>query len=272
MQIFENRYKAVAYLKSKTTSDKTNFCYMLMDGNAPFYVGICKQPRRLYEHESDQRCGNKHKLNKIAKIKASGRSVRYCIVGEFHSWIEACHAERSLILLYKKAMHGGILTNILDGGEGAPGRPASEKQRKAASEANKGKPKTKETLDKLSNSLKEYYKDHDSTFKGKKHTDEAKALISKQMSGENHPQYGKGGPDHWARSRVFSQEVLDKIRETKSKMDLSCTEERKEGLRDYWSKAPLMICPHCGKESRFKAAMIRHHFDKCKAATVAKEE
>ena len=265
--IFNTRFEAVAYLKTRAI--ETPYCYMLLHNSIPFYVGISSSNKRLYSHEKEakpySRISNALKTRKIRKILRNNESIQYQIVREFTNVIEAYHAERSLILFYGKVIdRTGILTNLTDGGEGAACRPSSAKQKAAVSKANKGKPKTQVTLDRLSVSIKKYFETNPGTFKGKKHTEETKKLMSIRQSGENHPHFGTGGIDHFNYGRKHSDETKQKIIEAASKRDNSYTEDRKQHLRDYWAAQPLLVCPHCNKESRFLAAMTRCHFDRCK--------
>ena len=146
--IFNNRFEAVAYLKTRHT--ETPYCYMLLHNSIPFYVGISSSNKRLYSHEKEAKpyakVTNALRTRKIRKILRNNETIQYQIVREFTNVIEAYHAERSLILFYGKVIdRTGILTNLTEGGDGAC-KPTSAKQKEAASKANKGKPKTKETL------------------------------------------------------------------------------------------------------------------------------
>ena len=37
-----------------------------------------------------------------------------------------------------------------------------------------------------------------------------------------------------------------------------------ESTKSMWASAPMLTCPHCGKESKNKGNMNRYHFDNCK--------
>lgn len=268
MLYFKNRYDAVAYLKEHN-KDNRWYVYILTCEGIPFYVGVAKNNKRLYQHEKDAqpyaKRTNPLKEWKIRSMWKKGLSVEYVVVKFFHSDIEVKHAERSLILFYGKRIDKtGILTNILDGGDGSLGRPASEKQKQAARKANTGKIKTAETIKRLSDSQKKRFEHMDGNFKGKQHTEETKLLMSKNNSGENHPQYGIRGKDHFNFGRPCSEEKRLKIIQTKADNPKPCTEDRKQKLKDYWDSQPLLTCPYCGKESTFKASMVRFHFDNCK--------
>ncbi len=265
---FENRYEAVAYLKEHNKENKW-YVYMLVCEDVPFYVGVAKNNKRLYQHEKDAqpyaKRTNPLKERKIRSMWRKGIPVKYVIVKFFHSTIEVQHAERSLIMFYGQIIQRtGILTNILEGGDGALGRPASDKQKEAVRLANTGKVKTEETIKRLSESQKKRFEYTESPFKGRHHTEETKKLMSERMSGENHPHYGIRGEDHFNYGRPCSEEKRLKIIQTKAENPKPCTDDRKQKLRDYWNSQPVLVCPHCGKESSFKPSMLRAHFDNCK--------
>jgi hypothetical protein len=254
-------------------SDKPYYCYSMDRGiKSPFYVGIGKG-RRIREHSYEltafdkgtqpkpEKC-NAHKLNIMRKLRDSGEEIDYQIMSFHDTWEEACEAEIELIAFIGRKANGGPLVNMTDGGDGAVGRPSSEKQKLAASMAN-SKPKDYKAIEKTL-ATKKSLGPIISSFKGKTHTEEWKAKASLRMSGENHPQYGTGGVDHHNYGTIRTEETRAKIRTALSNLDLSCTEERKQQLRDYWNSQPILKCEHCGKESSFKPAMVRFHFDKCK--------
>ena len=93
----------------------------------------------------------------------------------------------------------------------------------------KGKPKSEETKQKMS----EAKKGKNSTFKGKTHSEETKQKMS-----ENHSKYWK--------NKTHAEE-------TKSKMSDSHKGKSQQ----------IITCPHCGKEGGNKT-MPRWHFENCK--------
>jgi predicted GIY-YIG superfamily endonuclease len=264
MLTFNSRFEVVKYLR-ENNKDKRPYCYLLSHNNVPFYVGVSANNKRLLEHEKCARpyakINNVLKARKIRKILREGGVIQYTIVRFFTSRFELISAEKSLVLFYgKKIDRTGILTNILDGGEGTPARPASKKQKEAVRKANLGKVKSELTRQRLS----EANKGKPGTFLGCKHSEETKKLMSMNNSAENHPQYGRRGELSHNYGRKHSDETKEKIKHALSNIDLSCTEDRKIQLKNFWNSQPILECPYCGKTSTFKAAMIKHHFENCK--------
>lgn len=124
-------------------SDKPHYVYILRkpDGT-PFYVGVGTQ-RRLLAHEEEAkrhtgRRGRKHAT--IRKIWRTGGVVRYQIAGWFDVWEDALAVEVRLIAEIGRADLGkGPLTNLTDGGEGAPGVIPSEETRRRMGAIHKGR-------------------------------------------------------------------------------------------------------------------------------------
>lgn len=266
IKIFDSRNAASSYLKRELNG--RHYCYILYDGDKPFYVGKAFKHKRVMDHELEainHRGSNLIKESKIRKILSSGGKIRYGIIGFFTNELEVNHAEISLIMFYGKLINStGILTNILDGGEGSVGRPASQKQIEAIRAYMTGKFRSEETRQRLSASLKEYYRHNKSTFAGKKHSEKTRQIMSERVTGEKHHQYGKRGENCHNYGRKHSDSTKLKIKEALSNADLVRSDEFKSNLKQYWENQPRMVCPHCGKESSFKAAMVRHHFDNCK--------
>lgn len=257
---FKDRFEAAAYLRSVPN---IKYVYMLMHNNLPFYVGISTNWKRIHGHFSDNKTRTNNLLRrKIRRIEADKGTVQVKLVNHYATYTDMYSAEKNLIAFYgKKIDRTGILTNYSDGGEGRSGLTTSLKQKEAVRKANTGKIKSEETLLKLSVAMKNTMQKRGGTFKGKKHTDETKALMSKNNSGTGHPQYGKPSA---LLGRERTEETVLRIKEGLAKVDMTCTDKRKEQLRTYWSMQPLLTCPHCGKESTFKPSMVKHHFDNCK--------
>lgn len=116
-------------------SDKPFYCYILKRPcGEPFYVGIGTK-RRILDHEIFAKRPNlkSHKLAVIRTIWRAKQRVEYEISGWFGDREQAERAECALILaIGRRDLGTGTLTNITDGGEGAPNISADS--RKARSE------------------------------------------------------------------------------------------------------------------------------------------
>lgn len=262
---FNSRYEVGAFLRPL---GKVYYIYLLMHNNQPFYVGTSSSWKRVYNHFST----NTNKVNflvkrKIQRVQEDGETVVIRLLQQFESPEEMYAEEIRLISLHGKKIDGenGLLTNLSDGGEGRAGLGTSDKQKEAVRKANTGKAKTDETRKKLSDAILKAYENRDGSFKGKKHSDKTRALMSKNHSGANHPQYGMGGETHWLHGKSRSPETVLRMKEGQARVDMTCTEKRKQQLKDHWLSQPLLVCPHCSKESTFKPAMVRFHFDNCKS-------
>ena len=110
------------------------------------------------------------------------------------------------------------------------GKPRSQETRQKISNSLKGKPLTEETKKKISNSLKgernfnfgkvrsEEFKQHLSDLnKGKKLSKETKQKMSASRQGEDHPMFGKH----------HSEEALQKIREARARQIITDEHRRK---------------------------------------------
>ena len=95
--------------------------HIRIDKNEPFYIGIGDKENRAYS----QRSRNKFWKN-IAK---QGYEVE--ILFEDLTWEQACEKEKEFIALYgRRDLKAGTLVNLTDGGEGALGRPMTERLKK----------------------------------------------------------------------------------------------------------------------------------------------
>lgn len=101
------------------------------------YVGktIQKPLSRLYHHLQDRHRREVYRDRWIHKLVESGREPRMHVVALVPNEY-ASKAEMRLIASFRKA--GSRLTNLSDGGEGAPGHKVSEETRKRISRAHKG--------------------------------------------------------------------------------------------------------------------------------------
>jgi hypothetical protein len=169
--------------------------HIRLDTNQPFYIGIGLDdiPKRAYETRSRRsewwnRIVNKH-----------GYEVH--ILFENVSIDFAKEKEKEFISLYGRINLGtGTLCNLTDGGDGSPNTIVSEETRQ----------KQRERM--LKNN----------PFKGKSHSLDTKALISKKaierdQNGSRNPNYGKGdkirGENNVMFGKTHSQEIKEKLSE-----------------------------------------------------------
>lgn len=165
--------------------------HIRVDKNEPFYIGIGDNKKRAYSHRSR----NKYWKN-IAK---QGYEVE--ILFDDLTWEQACEKEKEFITLYgRKDLNTGTLVNLTDGGDGALGRPMTERLKqilrtssnrynlvewqKRNGAANKGKtfkPQTEERKRKASKTIKE-------TWVGKSEEEKAKQTVNFR---ETNPNYKK---------------------------------------------------------------------------------
>lgn len=202
-------------------SDKKYYCYVLRDGMKPFYIGIGGKKRRIREHSYEVTAYKKGTLNvkrpnlgkigKMVNIESRGDFVDYGVIGFYDSWEEACEVEAELISFVGRVANGGPLLNMTDGGDGAAGRPASDKQKEAARKAN-SKPKSRESIQKMIDT-KNKTDGWAKSFLGKTHTEEWRKAMSERMSGENSPFYGKRGELCHNFGRTHSEETRKLISE-----------------------------------------------------------
>lgn len=107
-----------------------------------------------------------------------------------------------------------------------------------------------EVRNKVSNSLKEYYKTHDSWIKGKTHNEESLKVMRDKKLGENNPCYDTV----WVNNGVSNLRV-----------DPNCIPDGYKIGRLLYSKLVRTerTCPACGKVGK-GPNMKRYHFDNCK--------
>lgn len=168
---------------TKDSNNKVVYMWVRED-NTPYYVGI-GNPRRPYTGK--RCCGNPPPRERIL------------VLHKGLNWEEACKIEKELISLYgRKDLGTGILRNLTDGGDGALN--LSEKTRESISQSKRGKPRQKETREKISESV-----------------------VALGLSGEKHPLYGKKlSKEH--REKLSTSHRGKKLQEsTKRKMSESRT-------------------------------------------------
>lgn len=114
------------------------------------YVGKSIHPeKRYYQHLWDK--SKSHKTNWIKSLAESGLTPKLLILEEVmgSNWVEA---EQRWIQHYKAL--GIKLTNLTEGGEGAPGVEVGEETREKLRQLHRGKPKSPEHVKKVSEAQK----------------------------------------------------------------------------------------------------------------------
>ena len=151
---------------------KKYFVYGLIDPrtDTPFYIGkgtinpkrLGSKFRRVDDHIKGYDTNNTFKVNVMSKIEKVGCIVEHKIYEIFDNEQDSYDYEISLILKFgRRNNNTGILTNLTDGGDGMCGYVMSD-----------------ETKLKLSNNAKAYNSKYGNPFKGKKHKEETKKIMS----------------------------------------------------------------------------------------------
>lgn len=136
--------------------------HIRLDKNEPFYIGIGSDDRYRRANEKSRR--NKHWNNIVSKS-----NYEVDILLDNLSWDEACKKEIEFIELYgRNDIGNGTLVNLTGGGDGAYKTIPSIETRIKLSKKAKGKIYKESTKDKISNTLKELYKDSENHPRSRK--------------------------------------------------------------------------------------------------------
>jgi hypothetical protein len=145
-----------------------------------FYVGIGRSIKRAY---------SKNQRSKPWRDLIKDHSYRVEIVAEGLTWEQACEKERELIKYYgRRDLKLGSLVNMTDGGDGVENLPA-------------------ETLRLIGSKLKGRV----GTFRGKKHTEEAKRKNRDAHLGRKYSKESNLKKIHYGSSNGMSKQVYDPI-------------------------------------------------------------
>lgn len=117
------------------------YVYVLFrDTGHPFYIGLGRG-NRWEQHERHKGCGgNRHKAAVIKSVLSIRTEVPKIKIAEGLLLSQALEIERAFIAAIGRAIHGGPLTNLTDGGEGSGGHVLSPEARQRQSERMIGKP------------------------------------------------------------------------------------------------------------------------------------
>lgn len=204
--------------------------HIRLDKNEPFYIGIGADVKRAYSKH-----GRSKYWGRVAKL---GYEVD--ILMEDLSWEKACEKEVEFIALYGRADLGqGPLVNMTNGGDGALGRPQTQR-------------------------LKEKLKSSPNRF----------SLAKWQKENGGSPNKGKKMPSPTEETLVKRSISLKKAWETRSRLEMSehtrnlwLNNGYREKLSTYMIKNnPTYTkkeCEHCGKIVGL-GGYTRWHSDNCK--------
>lgn len=171
------------------------YSHTRLDKNEVFYIGI-GVPDRPY-HKSDR--------NAIWNRIVKKTDYRIDILYSGLTWEQAVEKEVELIKFYGRKDKGeGSLANLTDGGEGNHGYVWSDESKQLVSE-----------------SLKEYFKENENPFKGKKHSEETLARLSE-----------------YAKSRGVNPDAIEAMRQ--SNIGKKRSEETRKKLSEAAKKRPPM--------------------------------
>lgn len=116
------------------------------------------------------------------------------------------------------------------------GKERKEETKWKISKANKGKKRTQEQIDAMASRLKEYYKTHEGTMKGKRHSEEARAKM-REAHKHRDPSTYKGGaktPEKKAEAvRKFKETYWAKPEEERRAQAIKAVASRKASVK-YW--------------------------------------
>lgn len=107
-------------------------------------------------------------------------------------------------------------------------------------------------------------------FKGMRHTDETKAIISNSVSGDNNGMFGRKHTKEVCDnlSRIHSGKTLSDNHKAKLRAShiggLQHTDITKDKMKVAWENRESVICPHCGIVSKNSGNMNRWHFNNCR--------
>lgn len=191
--------------------------HIRVDKNEPFYIGIGKEESRAYSYK-----GRSTGWKSIAK---QGYEVE--ILFEDLTWDQACEKEKEFIALYgRKDLKTGILVNLTSGGDGALGRPMTERLKKVL----------KDSPNRFN--LTEWQKENGAAIKGKKlgsQTEERKQKASKSIK------------EAWD-----SKSKVEKVKQTINFRKTNPNYKKQE-------------CPFCKKQIQGLGTFKRFHGNNCKS-------
>lgn len=149
--------------------------------------------------------GQKH-TKRIKKILSQKATLR---VGELNPFFGKQHSEKTKKIISDKAK---IRLSVKEN-NGMYGRNHSEEVKRKLSEHHKGKTIPLEVRRKISNTIKEKYKDTPHFNLGRKHSEETRRLLSLTRKGEKNPNWRNGDKIKGERNPMYGKNIQKKLEE-----------------------------------------------------------
>ena len=130
-------------------------------------------------------------------------------VGELNPFFGKQHSEKTKKIISDKAK---IRLSIKEN-NGMYGRNHSEEVKRKLSEHHKGKTIPLEVRRKISNKIKEKYKDTPHFNLGRKHSEETRRLLSLTRKGEKNPNWRNGDKIKGERNPMYGKNIQKKLEE-----------------------------------------------------------
>ena len=184
--------------------------------------------------------GQKH-TRRIKKILSQKARLR---VGELNSFFGKQHNEKTKKNISDKAK---IRLSIKEN-NGMYGRSHSEEVKKKLSEYNKGKTIPLEVRKKISNTIKEKYKDIPHFNLGRIHSEETRRKYSESRKGEKNPNWGNGQKIKGEKNPMYGKKHSEETRKKMSEraknrsFDCSCKKCKRNFKGRAWNSTTCDSC------------------------------
>lgn len=240
-QAYEKEIELIKYYRENSNFRLTN----VNDGGEgnPFKSGELNPKFGKGEEikgENNPFYGQKH-TRRIKKILSEKSRLR---VGELNPFFGKEHSEKTKKLISNKAK---IRLSIKEN-NGMYGRSHSEEVKRKLSEKNKGKTIPIEIRKKISNTLKEKYKNTTHFNLGRKHSDETRRKYSETRKGENNPNWRNGDKIKGEKNPMYGKKHSEETRRKMSEraknriFDCKCKKCKRSFKGRAWNSSICDIC------------------------------